>query len=216
MRLRTYAPACTSRPTISLNRALGVNRFGPTIAPIVVDHTTSDRSRPRVDSAETSVATNRACRFTALIAPRNTNAISTTGNSPNWAPITASTAPTAPSSMPVLNDVRLSYLLTILASGTAQMAAPIVVRVAADPPQATPAMEAASRLPMDRVMPLDRPIMIWANINPASTFLRAGCAAAWVVSVVPAVMDVTINQRVDTNTPTGEDRGYVPHRITSR
>ncbi|GAB3594663.1 hypothetical protein GCM10027580_16370 [Corynebacterium faecale] len=65
---------------------------------------------------------------------------------------------------------------------------------------------------MDRVMPLESPIMIWANINPAITFLRAGCAVAWAGWVV---MNVTIKQRVDTPAQTGEDRGYVPHRCAS-
>lgn len=157
---------------VSLNRALGSNKFGPAIAPMVVDHTTIERSRPRVSSLATSVAAKRAWRLTADMDPRNKNAKSTTGNKPNCAPRIASSAPTQPSNMPVLSEVRRSYVETMRARGIEKIAAPIVVNVAADPPHEAPAKCAASKLPIDSVTPLDAPTMIWAKIRPLRTRVR--------------------------------------------
>ena len=55
----------SARPTVSPGSA----RLGPITAPTVVDHTTSDRSRPRVCGAARSVAANRDCSAAAVAAP---------------------------------------------------------------------------------------------------------------------------------------------------
>jgi hypothetical protein len=74
----------------------GAGRLGPITAPTVVDQTTSESERPRIDGSARSTAAYRAASLPALAAPKTKNP----ANSKGWDRVIAAnstaTAPAAP------------------------------------------------------------------------------------------------------------------------
>ncbi len=145
---------CSAWPTISP----GPNMFGPITAPKVVAQTTTDRSRPVERFEGKSVAANRACRPTAEPAPSKNSAIRSSGNHSTIAEVITKTAPVIAKAAPVASATRRPRAKASRASGIAQLAAPRVLKVAADPAQAgEPDRWAANNEPIDSVEPSPNP-----------------------------------------------------------
>ncbi len=120
----TTGPARSGSPSRSANAAPGPVRLGPTTAPTVVDHTTSDRARPIWSGAARSTAAKRDCRLAAVLAPNSVRPARMTHSDSSSAPRTTMAAPSAPLSQPRVSAGRRPVRAAIEDSGIVNAAAP--------------------------------------------------------------------------------------------
>ncbi len=158
----TNDPVLSGSDSQSATKTPGPNRLGPTTAPTVVDHTTMERSRPRVSGEAMSVAANRACSPTAAPTPSIAKPSRSSGKLVTPTATRVRVDPPAAMSAPVESEMRLPRASASRARGIAIAAAPSVLAVATAPAHASePDTSVASTAPSDPVAPCPRPASTW-------------------------------------------------------
>ncbi len=92
----TKGPAVSGIAVPAKLRLAGADRLGPSTAPMVDAHTTTEIARARRSGAARSAAANRACRFAEEAAPKAAMPSSSSGKFPIVAASTTRPAPAAP------------------------------------------------------------------------------------------------------------------------
>ncbi|MPN12835.1 hypothetical protein SDC9_160155 [bioreactor metagenome] len=165
------APALDGNPSAAATTAPGATRFGPKTAPMVMAHTTNDRSRPRRSGCARSVTAKRACRFTAFATPTPKQPSTRTGNEWTITAQTISTVPTIAPHSPLASAIRRPARKARRDSGTAVQAVPRVMAVLLMPAQTSAPANCTARI--------DPSVSVEPALNPEKT-----CAAASVRTVL--------------------------------